>query len=305
MNHEDGTREDLFADPEEVVTFAQAYYATEFPNDGRRDCPPPESLRAAAHSGELPGVELRAHLFNCSECFRAYRGARMNRRPQAAAGRPWWRGLGGWAEGLVSRPVPVAAVFACLVLSAAAVVMLWRARKDPAPFAANHSPQGPTRQAAPPPTHEVPAATAAPQPPAQEPEHARAAQSAQARRPKVGGRKQAAGLRVVEINLEEDSLLRGGGRSGQRVINVSPERQRIRLRLPRGSAAGRYKVSIMDAFGKPLVTTAANSDGKTLTVTLDLSSLSAKKYRLCLARDGEAPDCYLMSADAKKGISLK
>jgi hypothetical protein len=65
--------------------------------------------------------------------------------------------------------------------------------------------------------------------------------------------------------------------------------------MPRGSAAGRYTVKVVDAFGKPLLTTTARSGGRTLTVELDLRGLAAKLYRLCLSRDGEAPDCYLMS----------
>jgi hypothetical protein len=61
----------------------------------------------------------------------------------------------------------------------------------------------------------------------------------------------------------------------------------------------------VDAFGKTLVTTAANSDGKTLTTDLDLRSLAARKYRLCLARDGEAPDCYLVSVKEQQRRVMK
>jgi hypothetical protein len=34
-------------------------------------------------------------------------------------------------------------------------------------------------------------------------------------------------------------------------------------------------------------------------VDLDLRGLSAKSYRLCISREGEAPDCYLMSVTDK------
>jgi hypothetical protein len=79
------------------------------------------------------------------------------------------------------------------------------------------------------------------------------------------------------------------------MITLLPERQRLRLRMPRGSAAGRYTVRVVDAYGKELLTTSARSGGRTLSVELDLRSLAAKLYRLCLSQDGEAPDCYLMS----------
>jgi hypothetical protein len=104
-------------------------------------------------------------------------------------------------------------------------------------------------------------------------------------------------LRVVYVDLIADDLSRGEypNGAGRRVIILTPERQRLRLRMPRGSAAGRYTVRVVDAFGKPLLTTAAKSSGRTLTVDLDLGGLTAKSYRLCLSRDGEAPDCYLMT----------
>lgn len=94
MSREASTREALFANPEEVVTFAQAYYATEFPNSERRDCPHiNNALRAVARSGKVPDANLRAHLFKCSECFRTYRSARMDHRPQSIARASWLHGL--------------------------------------------------------------------------------------------------------------------------------------------------------------------------------------------------------------------
>lgn len=102
MNHEDSTREELFTDPEEVVTFAQAYYATEFPNDARRDCPPAEFLRAAARAVSLPDDQLRTHLFRCSDCFRSYRSARMSQCPRAAFGHSLWQRLKAYPK-IISR----------------------------------------------------------------------------------------------------------------------------------------------------------------------------------------------------------
>jgi hypothetical protein len=108
-------------------------------------------------------------------------------------------------------------------------------------------------------------------------------------------------LQVVDIDLKEDDLLRGDNEAGpgRRVITLSPKRQRLRLRMPHGSAAGRYTVKVVDAYGKPLLTAGAKSSGKTLNVELDLSRLAAKLYRLCLSRADEAPDCYLMSVSDK------
>jgi hypothetical protein len=70
--------------------------------------------------------------------------------------------------------------------------------------------------------------------------------------------------------------------------------------MPRGSAAGRYTVKVVDAYGKPVLATTARSGGRIFTVELDLRGLTAKLYRLCLSRDGEAPDCYLMSVSGNR-----
>jgi len=298
VNHEDKSRDELFTDPEEVVTFAQAYYATEFPNDDRLGCPPAGELRRAAHAGVPPDERMRAHLFACSDCFRSYRSARMSRRaPEAPAAR--WRGrLGAGLAGLRSPWVPVAAgAFGLVFLGLLTAALLRYQRTDSPAVAVNYSPQG-----SPPATPAVaPDAGAASGVPEAVPARARPDRPATGSTRKAGAvearTRRRPSLRVVYIDLIADDLSRGDDQStaGRRVITLTPERQRLRLRMPRGSAAGRYTVKVVDAFGKPLLTTAAKSGGRTLTVELDLSGLTAKSYRLCLSRDGEAPDCYLLS----------
>ncbi|HEV2764385.1 MAG TPA: hypothetical protein VGV38_15500 [Pyrinomonadaceae bacterium] len=112
---------------------------------------------------------------------------------------------------------------------------------------------------------------------------------------------------MVEINLAADDLMRSGDDTSDRprAIVLSPERQRLRLRMPRGSVGGRYTIRLVDAFGKLLASGTAHSDGKTLTVELDLRGLPAKSYRLCLARGVEAPDCYLVSLARPEGRAVK
>lgn len=294
VNHEDKSREDLFTDPEEVVTFAQAYYATEFPNDDRLGCPSAGELRRAAHTGAPPDERQRSHLFACSGCFRSYRSARMSRQVAAAPAARWLDRLGAGLASLRSPRMPVAAGAVGLVFLGLITVTLLRYERADAPaVAVNYSPQGsppaPALEAADigvasaDPGHTPPGRPAAKGPP-------RKAGAVEART-----RRQPA-LQVVYVDLIADDLSRGDYQNGagRRVIILTPARQRLRLRMPRGSAAGRYTVKVVDAFGKPLLTTAAKSGGRMLTVDVDLSGVTAKSYRLCLSRDGEAPDCYLM-----------
>ncbi len=299
MNHEDKSREELFIDPEEVVTFAQAYYTTEFPNDERRDCPPTETLREAARSGKPPGGQLRSHLFDCSECFRSFRSARMSHRTQVLPARPRLALLGAALANIRSPWAPVAVGASCLVFLGLIAVVLWHSRTDSRDVAVNYLPPGspPTT----PPTGLTDNGAASdvkePVPSSSRPDRQALKISPSAIKGAAKNPRPRPSLPVVYVDLKEDNLLRGDDEasSTRRVITLSPERQRLRLRMPRGSAAGRYTVKVVDAFGKSLLTTAAKSSGRTLTVELDLRGLTAKSYRLCLSRDGEAPDCYLMS----------
>jgi hypothetical protein len=195
------------------------------------------------------------------------------------------------------------AVVLCFVLfGVTAGSLLWRSRTDAPTIALNNPPREisspivtPSISPAVTPkgTHETPPSTRTALPLA-------SPQKAQPARPQVSRKRARAALapQIIEVDLGEHHYLRAEGAvSKQRLINLSRERQRLRLRMPRGSGSGRYTVTVVDVFGKPLITTAANSDGRTLTVQLDLRLLDKKKYRLCLARGEEAPDCFLIDVN--------
>lgn len=312
MSHEDSTCEELFADPDEVVAFAQAYYATEFPNSERRGCPPAEMLRKVASSGTLPDAQLRAHLFACSECFRSFRSARISYRPQAAATENRRGVVSGLLANLFTpKRALIGATAAGAALMITVAVSVWRARVEPVNIAMNTQPQ---EMAVPAAQMTAPAATAPAVTSESPPSAPRVAGVRRTRdvRPQGARRSSpttqtAPSRRVLEIDLQEENLMRGAdavvGKPG--LISLAPQRQRLRLQLSEGSAGGRYTVSVVDAFGKPLVTTPALSNGRTLTVDLDLRSLAAKRYRLCVTRDGESPDCYLVSVSEQAGRAVK
>ena len=306
MNHEDTTREELFAGPEEVVTFAQAYYATESPNGERRGCPTADGLRAAARSGSLPDAGLRHHLFNCSECFRSYRSVRMGYRPRAAGGQSWRADVRAAFSSFTLRHAALAVGSLCLLLFGFMAVALMRHEREGTPPVALKNSRAETALS---PTPSLIPRTAAPitTPTSQAVSASVTTQSNRQRRPKAEARssRTSPALPIVEINLNEEGLLRDGDEplATRRVINLSRKRQRLRLRMPEGSGGGHYTVTIVDAFGKPLVTSTADSNGRTLTVDLDLQRLDAKKYRLCTARGGEAPDCYLIAVNERTRLT--
>jgi hypothetical protein len=75
-------------------------------------------------------------------------------------------------------------------------------------------------------------------------------------------------------------------------IVLPQSRMRIRFELPQSNRKGAYKVCIVDAFNRPLVSSASRTEGKILRVELDTRDLEAKSYRLCISREGEAPNSY-------------
>jgi hypothetical protein len=82
---------------------------------------------------------------------------------------------------------------------------------------------------------------------------------------------------------------------------LSPSRTSFLFTLPEGSLRGTYQVSIVDAFGKQLVSgKGVSSNGKTLKISLDLSELPEQRYRLCVSRPREIPDCYQVTVISKK-----
>src|SRR5258706_13842729 len=52
------------------------YLSNAFPNPTRDGCPPREAILRAASSVDVVAGDVRAHLFQCSECFKDFRAAR-------------------------------------------------------------------------------------------------------------------------------------------------------------------------------------------------------------------------------------
>jgi hypothetical protein len=102
-------------------------------------------------------------------------------------------------------------------------------------------------------------------------------------------------LATVTVDLDQYKMMRDEprNREDKKIIKLPQSRTRISLKLSEGLAKGTYRVSIIDAFNKSLVsTTARSTNGKTLQVILDMTHLEATTYRLCITRKGEAPNFY-------------
>ena len=61
---------------DDLLDDAVEYFSTCFPNPSRDGCPHPARLRDLASSAQLVTGEVRAHLFQCSECFKEFRRQR-------------------------------------------------------------------------------------------------------------------------------------------------------------------------------------------------------------------------------------
>jgi hypothetical protein len=288
-----------FTSPEDLLGFARSYYADDFPNPERRGCPPPADLDSRARSGQLPDEHLRAHLFGCSECFRAYRSAlaaraaTLNARPAPdplpveRSGAPRSRTL-----------LPAFAGALSLLILLFVGIYFWRQyrpapddiiiRKDPPPTAApadtnSNSVVGPATPPSPlrtPQQKDTPRRRAAPH--RQEP-----------------GTELAA-VTSVGIDLQKYVITRGGEAARtDEVIELPRARVRLLLKLPEGSDAGVYTVSIIDSSGKAVVTAprAGSADGKNLSVTINTTRLAPKKYTLRVLRQGAMAEFYPLILD--------
>jgi hypothetical protein len=98
---------------------------------------------------------------------------------------------------------------------------------------------------------------------------------------------------TYEINLEDWATQRAAGAPGKKeaiVIKPPLESVQFRLKLFETSTRGFYRVSLIDAAGKPLLPHTAHSrDGVNLVVRMNLSSLAPGDYLLRVEREGEAP----------------
>jgi hypothetical protein len=298
-------------DAEDLASIARRYYAARFPNPQRLDCPPTGEIIQVVRSRHAPDETLLEHLFECSECFGEYRQALAECRP-APDDVAWTMRLLSF---LTSKHT--AATIAPVILILLSLVIIprldWRKPVSEAlQIAHSTSPDaraGGAGESASPPAAAVAIATIP-----KLTENSRAGtlawKSLEVSSPRA---------EIIDVDLDnyrvfrrsqrerltsasQESLGRGGAKyseapdeapPGEKVISLPSTRASLVLQLPETGAPGKYNVSLIDAFGQPLLSSAAfSSDGANLQVTLDLRRVPLKKYRLRLWRNGEAPAFY-------------
>lgn len=257
---------------EEIEKLGREYFASEFPNATRTDCPPRARLRESASSGSLPDDDLLAHLFSCSDCFREFREAVS---ATASVPKPWWRRLFSTSDGFLR---PALATLALVVAFAVVAGFLLRNRSEQTRTSTEVNTSDQTRRS-----------------PAEPDRTPRASEA-----PATASSTQALGTATTRIDLRDyvalGSVERDGAtaREGSKSIRVVAARTSLDLRLPEGSTSGVYTISVLSrATLKPLISAKGNSaTGKSLEATLDLDSLAPQGYVLRIARPGEAPSDY-------------
>lgn len=309
--HDESRRSSIaagFESLDDLHRFAEDYFASDFPNPERSDCPPAETLSSFVRSGELPAEELRAHLFGCSECFGQYQKAIAAYRKQteaAAARTKTWREK--LSAAFPRAPLPIFASAFSLLLLILAGVYFWRAHNaGPDRGVANRQYSAPavdstqdfgkqsnrvqTPRPSPMPVPSVeqsaigrPPKSASPQTLSTAPSRTREQRQGELLAQVVPG--------TFRVDLDEYAVTRSGGST--MLLKLPRLRTRLLLTLPEGSRAGPYTVSIVGASENPLVSAKGQSeDGKTLAVILNMQVLVSQRYRLRVARTGEPPDDY-------------
>src|SRR5262245_38519608 len=265
--------------PEKLILAAQNHFATAYPNGRRVGCPAPGVIMAA-RPDLPPGDDLRAHLFSCSECFNGYSAALQDhyRRTASDSAADWriqlFRALSRWR-------LPMFAGVSAAVLLVVSLLIQRREPSETSQSIQSRSQPTPVASAVNPLTPVPPAPTVVrpPDPPHEEPRPAEWL---------------AINLDLNRYRALGDSIRGDSRREEEKKIKLRPLRALLKLRLPRGSEAGFYRISVVDPYGNRLTGASARSrNGKSLDAVLDLRRAARMAHRLRVER-GDDMNEYLI-----------
>lgn len=267
-------------DPEKLILIARKHFSTSFPNKRRTGCPAPNVILAARYD-HPPGDDLRDHLFRCSECFNEYSAAIRNYYQQpgsAPAAGNWLKRL---MDALSRWRLPLLTTVTASLLLTAILFIQRRQQIEPPQSSYTRSQPAPVASVVNPP---------APVPPAPN-----------VRKAPDSGHEQPRPAESLALNLDLNrykalgDAIRGGSlREEERKIELPPRRALLKLRLRKGSDAGRYRISVVDPNSNRLIETIAHSpNGETINAVLDLRRAAQTAHRLRL-ECGDELDEYLI-----------
>src|SRR5262249_2181652 len=232
---------------------AVEYFSNAFPNPARDGCPDPERLGQAAESIGLVTGDIRTHLFQCSECFKAFRAARPSAAPSEHGTAP--------ATAAGSRVRAMAATAAAIVAFVGVGLLLsstWNRRMTttfdtrstnlltPGGNSASREPSG---------SHDLPT--------------------------------------VVRVQVLTGAVRRGTAESTQSSaapIAIPPEPIRFEIALPDGYPDGEYRVAIVTPFDDVLVEARVDSAGRIVAALVDAGRVQSGRGFLRIEHGGQPPD---------------
>ena len=300
-------RGDAFAD--DFVGAASEVYLTEHPNPARQGCFSDLAIRQMAFSPKLPDDPVLDHLFECSECFREYRRAlAATKQINLESSRSWREIIRVYAAKMAFAGLSLALVAA---LAFFAYVKL-REQENPEmvknaepanaapPFQSPQTPPADNRPENAPSAENDTTPGVQAEKPSENPRTNPPANSARKPSPKNESQnppgKSLDDAVSLDLVLSDAGVLRNasGGRSNQGAGLVLPAGLvRLNIRLPEGFSDGRYKITVVDAFGKSLTgQSGTTKGGRLVSGNLDLRNRETQASKLCLQKNAETPDCY-------------
>ncbi|MBK7705986.1 MAG: hypothetical protein IPJ30_09450 [Acidobacteria bacterium] len=281
---------------EEIIDFAREYRSESFPNSDCIGCPTHPTLVAVARSGELPDPEIREHLLFCSPCFNEFRTARDSAAtPATTAARSSWAFWPLSAVAEIRYPLGLAVTAGAVLVAFA--MLSYLIVLDSKPELAKATTTGQTGGISPF-SNTVVDDVNRPDVRLKQNSVDSVSQKSPAAEAKneVTGRGKTSLNRTTdrsyELRVIDATVLRSGSSAAEAVYTLPAKKINLEVKLPEGSRRGKYEVSLRDEFGKPQIANqTVKSNGKSLAVKLDLGGRRGP-VRLCVAPDGEIPDCF-------------
>lgn len=278
---EDGISRDRRTD--NLIRSAQRHFAGDFPNLHQHDCPQSEELLRLIRQHQFPGPDLLGHLLSCSNCFRDYQEALTAQREASPEIKT---SSAEWFTSTFLRPKALAVGFAMLVLvfSTFAVIVWVRDHRTSEATIALSGPPPSAADSSSPATQPSQKGLAAHETIVKPPDRLEV--------PSKRSTDMVASAYKVNIDLESSNPSRGVDQNHAPDVVLASRYNDLMIRLPTGSPTGSYKIGLVDPFGNPIRSSVASSrQGSTLQVSLNLISVPAGKYLLCVGRKSEVPDC--------------